>query len=161
MHASIKYDFSVPLSFINEHVIVANHNVGQNLKKVIVFHRAGWLKIMWNSRKRFSTTSFIISLLTHDSAAILKTCFNRDVNFTKKLKKKRLPMYYYLGVKKKEESWQKHIFSVHCSCIAWELVNNAMLLPCILKILCKSQKNNNEKKMIIGRRKNEKFVKWR
>ena len=46
--------------------------------------------------------------------------------------------------RKRKKNCQKHIFSVHCSCIAWELVNNAMLLPCILKILCKSQ-NNNEK----------------
>ena len=33
VHASIKYDFSVPLSFINEHVIVAIDNVGKNPKK--------------------------------------------------------------------------------------------------------------------------------
>ena len=33
VHASIKYDFSVPVSFINEHVIVAIHNVGQNPEK--------------------------------------------------------------------------------------------------------------------------------
>ena len=35
--------------------------------------------------------------------------------------------------KKKKKKFIQHIFKVHCSCIAWELVNNAMLLPCILK----------------------------
>ena len=32
-YMQVKYDFSVPLSFINEHVIVAIDNVGKNPKK--------------------------------------------------------------------------------------------------------------------------------
>ena len=112
-----KIRFSAPSSFINEHVIVANHNVGQNLKKVIVFHRAGWLKIMWNSRKRFSTTSFIISILM-TQCGYLRNLINRDVNFTKKLKKRLCIITYEWRKKKKVDK------STFLACIVVALHEN-------------------------------------